>query len=76
MFGIFLDHLHTLTGKTFFPELMTDPFHHGLIVVFGAAALMCVLAAIASLVAGGKYVHQDEPVIGEAAAGVALPEEE
>jgi len=52
--------LHTLTGKTFFPQLMSEPFHHGLIVVFGAAAGMCVLAAIASLVAGGKYVHQEE----------------
>jgi hypothetical protein len=45
-------------------------------VVFGAAAVMCVLAALASLLAGGKYVHQDEPVIGETAAGLALPEEE
>jgi MFS family permease len=68
--------LATLTGKQFFPELMSEPFHHGLVVVFGAAAVMCVLAAIASLVAGGKYVHQDEPVIAETAAGVALPEEE
>jgi len=68
--------LTTLTGKRFFPGLMSAPFHQGLIVVFGAAAGMCVLAAIASLLAGGKYVHQDEPVIGEAAANVALPEEE
>ncbi|WP_017935224.1 MFS transporter [Nocardioides sp. Iso805N] len=68
--------LSTLTGKTFFPKLMAEPFHHGLIVVFGAAAGMCVLAAIASFVAGGKYVHQEEPVVAEAAAGVALPEEE
>jgi MFS family permease len=68
--------LSTLTGKSFFPQLMSDPFHHGLIVVFGSAAAMCVLGAIASLIAGGKYVHEDEPVIGETAAGVALPEEE
>ncbi|MEP9383132.1 MFS transporter [Nocardioides sp. KR10-350] len=68
--------LDTLTGKTFFPQLMSEPFHHGLVVVFAAAAVMCVLAAIASLVAGGKYVHEDEPVIAETAAGVAIPEEE
>jgi MFS family permease len=76
--GLPLGHpdLHTLTGKQFFPQLMSEPFHHGLIVVFGAAAVMCVLAALASLLAGGKYVHQDEPVIGETAAGLALPEEE
>ena len=68
--------LDTLTGKSFFPQLMSEPFHHGLIVVFGAAAVMCVLAALASLLAGGKYVHADEPVIAEAAANVAIPEEE
>jgi len=65
-----------LTGKRFFPELMSDPFHHGLVVVFGAAAVMCLLAALASLVAGGKYVHQEEPVVGETAVMMALPEEE
>jgi MFS family permease len=68
--------LPTLTGKSFFPQLMSDPFHHGLIVVFGSAAVMCLLAAVASLVAGGKYVHEEEPVLGEAAVSLALPEEE
>ncbi len=29
-----------LTGKTFFPELITQPFHSGLVVVFVAAAVM------------------------------------
>jgi hypothetical protein len=76
--GIGLGHpdLGTLTGKSFFPNLMSDPFHHGLVVVFGAAAVMSVLAAVASWFAGGKYVHADEPVVGEIAAGVVLPEEE
>ncbi len=49
----------TLTGKTFFPHLISEPFHHGLIVVFTAAAVMSVIAAIASLLQGGKYVHDD-----------------
>jgi len=66
----------TLTGKAFFPQLMSEPFHHGLIVVFGSAAGMCLLAALASLVAGGKYVHAEEPAVAEAAASLALPEEE
>ncbi|UDY25092.1 MFS transporter [Nocardioides sp. Kera G14] len=48
-----------LTGKEFFPQLMSDPFHHGLVVVFGAAAVMSLLAGVASLFAGGKYVHED-----------------
>lgn len=68
--------MSTLTGKSFFPHLMSDPFHHGLIVVFGAAAAMCLLAAVASWLAGGKYVHAEEPVVGETAAGLAIPEEE
>jgi MFS family permease len=43
-----------LTGKTFFPELISDPFHDGLVVVFLAAALMSVGAAVASWVAGDR----------------------
>jgi MFS family permease len=53
------DHVQTLTGKTFFPHLMTDPFHHGLVVVFLAAAAMMLVAAVASWAAGAKYVHDD-----------------
>ncbi|GAB3859794.1 MFS transporter [Nocardioides maradonensis] len=52
--------LGTLTGKEFFPELMSSPFHHGLVVVFASAAVMCLLAAAASWLAGGKYVHADD----------------
>jgi MFS family permease len=50
----------TLTGKEFFPRLISEPFHHGLVVVFAAAALMMLVGAIASLFRGGKYVHDDE----------------
>ena len=51
----------TLTGKEFFPHLMTQPFHHGLVIVFIAAAAMTVVAALASLMRGERYVHVDEP---------------
>ena len=44
-----------LTGKTFFPELITGPFHSGLVVVFSAAAIMMVIGAIASLFNPGRY---------------------
>lgn len=44
-----------LTGKTFFPELITGPFHTGLTVVFSAAAVMMLLGAIASLFSAGRY---------------------
>jgi MFS family permease len=42
-----------LTGKTFFPQLVSGPFHDGLIVVFSAAAVMMVIGAIASALTGG-----------------------
>jgi MFS family permease len=44
-----------LTGKTFFPHLITEPFHSGLIVVFSAAAVMMVLGLIASIFNPGRY---------------------
>ncbi|CAN5162806.1 MFS transporter [soil metagenome] len=44
-----------LTGQTFFPELITEPFHSGLSVVFIAAAVMMVLGAIASWMSPGRY---------------------
>ena len=49
----------TLTGKHFFPHLMSGPFHHGLVIVFTAATVMTVIGALASWLAGGKYVHDD-----------------
>lgn len=53
-----------LTGKEFFPQLISGPFHHGLVIVFSAAAAMSVVAALASLLRGGKYHHEDEPAAG------------
>ncbi|AYG05204.1 MFS transporter [Gryllotalpicola protaetiae] len=48
-----------LTGKTFFPQLISDPFHSGLVIVFIAAAIMSLIGAAASLLMGGKYVHAE-----------------
>ncbi|HEX4471626.1 MAG TPA: MFS transporter [Nocardioides sp.] len=42
----------TLTGHEFFPRLVAGPFHHGLTIVFTAAALMSLVAAAASLSRG------------------------
>jgi MFS family permease len=44
-----------LTGQQFFPQLITEPFHAGLTVVFIAAAVMMVIGAIASLFNAGRY---------------------
>jgi MFS family permease len=47
-----------LTGKTFFPDLITGPFHAGLVVVFGAAAVMMIIGAIASVFNPGRYATE------------------
>jgi MFS family permease len=52
----------TLTGKSFFPELVSGPFHHGLVLVFTAAAVMAAIAALASLLRGTRYVHVEEKI--------------
>jgi MFS family permease len=46
------DHVKALTGTTFFPQLVSGPFHQGLVTVFGAAAGMAAVAALASLLRG------------------------
>jgi len=51
-----------LTGQQFFPQLISGPFHSGLIVVFVAAALMMVIGAAASLMRGKRYVHEEHGV--------------
>ncbi|MFI9506269.1 MFS transporter [Nocardia sp. NPDC052566] len=55
-----------LTGQEFFPNLLTGPFHTGLIVVFVTAAVMMLLAAIASYFAGDKYMHDEQAELAEA----------
>ncbi len=44
-----------LTGQTFFPQLITAPFHSGLTVVFVAAAVMMLIGAVASMFNPGRY---------------------
>jgi len=49
-----------LTGHSFFPQLISSPFHTALIYAFVFAAAACLIAAFASLLRGGKY-HWSEP---------------
>ena len=44
----------TLTGREFFPSLISAPFHSGLVVVFAFGAVLAVLAGILSLMRGGS----------------------
>ena len=50
----------TLTGRTFFPRLIADAFHHGLVVAFSASIVLLAIAIVASALRGKKYVHLDE----------------
>ncbi|NYD43590.1 MFS transporter [Nocardioides panaciterrulae] len=54
-------HQHYLTGRSFFPQMISGPFSDGLGVAFGFAIAACLIAAVASALRGGKYVHVDEP---------------
>jgi hypothetical protein len=49
-----------LTGHTFFPSLISGPFHDGLIVAFAFAIAACLIAAAASWLMGEKFVHADD----------------
>src|SRR3984885_295524 len=51
----------TLTGRSFFPHLISGPFSSSLSVAFTFAAAACIVAAFASLLRGGKYHPQDAP---------------
>jgi len=60
-------HAAFLTGKTYFPQLISKPFMHGLRIVFSAATIMSLVAAAASWMRGTKYVHVDEIGSGDEA---------
>jgi MFS family permease len=56
-----------LTGKQFFPHLISGPFHHGLVIVFSAAIAMSILGALISLLRGRQFYY-GEPEIAAAGA--------
>jgi hypothetical protein len=55
----------TLTGKQFFPHLISGPFHHGLVIVFSMEIAVLVIAAGTSLLRGRRYVHDEHGVTGQ-----------
>jgi MFS family permease len=57
-----------LTGTSFFPRLIAEPFKHGLAIVFLAALAMSLVAAAASWLRGGRYVHEEPEASGAGAA--------
>ena len=67
-----------LTGRSFFPGLIAAPFKKGLNLAFDFAIISCLLAAGASALRGGKYVHGQDEVADRveeelAAKGLAHP---
>jgi MFS family permease len=65
-------HAHAvLSGRSFFPELIADPFRSGLHEAFAFAIIACLVAAVASWSRGERYVDAGEPTVDAAPRGVA-----
>lgn len=48
-----------LTSKEYFPQIIGQPFKHGLVIVLSFAIGACLIAAVASWMRGGKYIHEE-----------------
>ena len=59
----------TLTGHTFFPNLISAPFRHGLHTAFAFAIVSCLVAAAASMMRG-KHTAESEPEPRRKAGGI------
>jgi MFS family permease len=64
-------HVAYLTGRSFFPSLIAPAFSQGLDIAFNFAIACCLIAAVASLLRGKRYVHEEHAVSGAAAASDA-----
>ncbi|WP_244215651.1 MFS transporter [Kitasatospora purpeofusca] len=63
----------TLTGREFFPHLISGPFHDGLMVVFSLAIAMSLVAAVASLLRGRTGRAPAGPGAGGGSGGAGKP---
>ena len=64
-----------VAGRSFFPHVISAPFHTALVYAFGFAIAACVVAAVASLLRGGKYHHVEESASAAAPARLGSVEE-
>ncbi|MGH7640145.1 MAG: MFS transporter [Candidatus Dormibacteria bacterium] len=55
-----------LTGRSFFPHLISAPFMDGLHTAFDFAAASCFVAAAVSALRGGKYIYDEAQQSGVA----------
>jgi hypothetical protein len=60
-----------VTGRSFFPSLIEQPFANGLHLAFGFAAAATILGVVASALRGGVRPHRPEALIDEIADGAA-----
>ncbi len=65
-------HAAFLTGRKFFPDLISSPFHDGLGVAFGFALGACVLGAIFSAMTGKPKRQQEHESLGSELAAAEL----
>ncbi|MBB1160317.1 MULTISPECIES: MFS transporter [Amycolatopsis] len=63
------DQASFLTGRSFFPNLISGPFQDGLAVAFGFAIVVCLIGAVASLLT--KDTKKSPESVGEELAAVA-----
>ena len=49
-----------VTGRSFFPRLISGPFGKGLHAAFDFAFAACLIGAVASVFRGGKYIHSED----------------
>jgi MFS family permease len=64
-------HYAFLTGRGFFPDLISGPFGHGLHLAFGIAAAFCFVAAVFSWLRGSGRPAQERPLLEETEEGLA-----
>lgn len=48
-----------ITSKEYFPQIIGQPFKHGLTIVLSFAIAACLIAAVASWLRGGKYINPE-----------------
>jgi MFS family permease len=59
-----------LTGRSFFPKLISPAFERGLHLAFDFAAGATFVGAVASWLRGGKYIHSELSLSDEVATGL------
>ena len=60
-----------VTGRSFFPKLIEQPFSNGLHLAFDFAAGATLIAVVASALRGRRYVHRSESFVAELSEGAA-----